>query len=452
MSEIVQHPSPARLPDQSQLEGLVADILAEAQSRGATAASAVVSFTSALSVTVRLGEVETLERHRDRGLGVTVYFGQCKGSASTSDWRSQTIRDTVRAACDIARHTAADPCAGLADPDRLAREVPDLDLYHPWALSPEQAIGLARTCEAAALNYDLRIGNSEGASISSRSARSVYGNSHGFMGGYPSTRHSISCSVIAREDSGMQRDHWYTLARDCTDLEPAEAVGRQAALRALRRLGGRRLTTRQAPVLFVPELARGIFASFIGAIRGSALYRRSSFLVDSRGRQVFPQYLHIHEQPHLPKALGSVPFDSEGVATRPRDLVRDGILQGYVLDSYSARRLGMHTTGNAGGVHNVIIEPNGPGLEDLIREMGTGLVVTELLGQGINLLTGDYSRGAAGFWIEAGQIQYPAEEITIAGNLVEMFRGIEKVGNDIDVRGGIRCGSLLIGRMTIAGE
>lgn len=452
MSEIVHHPSPDRLPDQSRLEGLVADILAEAQSQGATDAEAAVSFTSALSVTVRLGEVETLERQRDRGLGVTVYFDQCQGSASTSDWGAGAIRDTVLAACDIARHTAADPCAGLADPDRLARQVADLDLYHPWALDAEQAIEQARICEAAALNYDPRIRNSEGASLSSRSARSVYGNSHGFMGGYPSTRHSISCSVIARDDEGMQRDHWYTLARQSTDLEPGEAVGRQAARRALRRLGGRRLTTRQAPVLFVPELARGIFASFIGAIRGSALYRRSSFLVDSLGRPIFPSHLHIHEEPHLSRALGSAPFDSEGVATRPRDLVRDGILQSYVLDSYSARRLGMQTTGNAGGVHNVIVEPNGPGFEDLIQEMGTGLVVTELLGQGINLLTGDYSRGAAGFWVEGGEIQYPVEEITIAGNLADMFRNIERAGNDVDVRGGIRCGSLLIGRMTIAGE
>ena len=440
------------LPDRDRLEKLVADILAEAKGQGAAAAEAAVSFTSALAVTVRLGEVETLEHHRDRGLAVTVYFDHRKGSASTSDWKPEAIRETVRAACDIARHTGADPCAGLADPDRLATEIPDLDLYHPWPLGADRAIDIARDCEAAALAHDSRIRNSEGASVASQSGLAVYGNSHGFVGGYPSTRHSIGCSVLGQDDNGMQRDHWYTVARDRADLEDAESVGRRAAARAVRRLGGRRLGTRQVPVLFVPELARGVIGHFVAAVRGPALYRKASFLMDSLGRQIFPEYLTIREQPHLPKGLGSAPFDAEGVATCNRDLVLNGILQGYVLDSYSARRLGMQTTGNAGGVHNLTVEPGELGFEELLREMGTGLLVTELMGHGINPVTGDYSRGAAGFWVEGGEIRHPVEEITIAGNLKEMFSGIAAVGKDVDRRGNIRCGSLLIERMTLAGE
>lgn len=451
MAAIAQ-PSASSLPAHSQLESLVAAILAKARTEGATAAEAAVSFSTALTVTVRLGEVETVEHHRNRGLGVTVYFGQRKGSASTSDWRPQAIQETVSAACAIARHTAADPCAGLADPERLARKVPDLDLYHPWGVNAEEAIEIARAGEAAALTYDARIRNSEGASVSSHQSRLVYGNSQGFSGGYPTTRHALSCAVIGQDASGMQRDHWYTVARDHTDLEPAAAVGRQAAIRALRRLDGRRLRTCQVPVLFAPELARGVFGHFIGAIRGSALYRKASFLVDHLGKQVFPDHLNIREEPHLPKALGSAPFDSEGVATMARDLVREGVLQGYVLDSYSARRLGMQTTGNAGGVHNVTVEPGELDFAALLRHMDTGLLVTELMGQGINLVTGDYSRGAAGFWVEGGQIQYPVEEITIAGNLAEMGRDVVAVGKDMDLRGNIRCGSLLIERMTVAGD
>ncbi len=451
MSEAIIHAT-APLPAREQLETLVADILAEARIQGATSAEAAVSFSRALSVTVRLGEVETLEYHRQRGLGVTVYFGQTRGSASTADWRPEAIRDTVRSACAIARHTAADPCAGLADPDRLAREFPDLDLYHPWPLSAEEGIELARECEAAALTLDPRIRNSEGGSVSSHAGLVIYGNSHGFCGGYPTTRHSLNCSVIAQDDGGMQRNHWYAVARDRNELETPVAVGREAARRALRRLGSRRLETRQVPVLFAPELARGLIGHFVAAIRGGALYRKASFLLDRLGAPVFPPFVTIRERPHLPRGLASAPFDSEGVATADRDLVGEGVLQGYVLDSYSARRLGMATTGNAGGTHNLIVEPGPFGHEELLRQLDTGLWVTELLGHGVNLVTGDYSRGAAGFWVEKGEIRFPVHEITIAGHLADMFQGIAVVGNDVDARGGIRCGSLLLERMTVAGE
>jgi PmbA protein len=383
---------------------------------------------------------------------VTVYFGQSRGSASTADWRPEAIGDTVQSACAIARHTAADPCAGLADPARLAREVPDLDLYHPWPLTAEAAIELARECEAAALALDPRIRNSEGASVASHAGLMVYGNAHGFCGGYPTTRHSLSCSVIAQDEAGMQRNHWYTVARDRNELETPIAVGRKAAERALRRLGSRRLETRQAPVLFSPELARGLIGHFVAAVRGGALYRKASFLLDRLGAPVFPEFVTIRERPRLPKALASAPFDSEGVATADRDLVDGGVLRGYVLDSYSARRLGMETTGNAGGTHNLIVEPGPLGHEDLLQQLDTGLWVTELLGHGVNLVTGDYSRGAAGFWGENGQVRYPVHEITIAGHLDEMFKSIVAVGSDVDARGGIRCGSLLLERMTVAGE
>ncbi|MCB1778104.1 MAG: metalloprotease PmbA [Candidatus Competibacteraceae bacterium] len=434
------------------MKNLVADILAEARAQGATAAEAAVSFGSALSVSVRLGEVETLEHHRQRGLGVTVYFGQRRGSASTADWRATAIRDTVQSACAIARHTAADPCAGLADPEKLAQNIPDLDLYHPWPLTAEDAIALAREGEAAALALDSRIRNSEGSGVATHTGLVLYGNSHGFFGGYPTTHHSLSCSVIAQDQGEMQRNHWYTVARDRNALETPVAVGQKAGQRALRRLGSRRLSTRQVPVLFAPELARGLVGHFVGAIRGGALYRKASFLLNRLGTPVFPEFMTIRERPHWPKALGSAPFDNEGVATVDRDVIAGGILQGYVLDSYSARRLGMETTGNAGGTHNLIVEPGPLGHEELLRQLDTGLWVTELMGHGINLVTGDYSRGASGFWVAQGQIQYPVHEITIAGNLNEMFQGIVAVGNDLDMRGGIRCGSLLLERMTVAGE
>ena len=452
MSEAVR--SNATLPDQAQLAELVADILKESDKQGASAAEAAVNFSHGLSVSVRMREVEKLEHHRDRGLGVTVYFGQRKGSASTSDWKPQAVRETVRAACDIARYTAADDCSGLADPDKLAQKehFPELDLYHPWDLSTETAIDLAKTCEAAALDFDSHIQNSEGASVTSGSSLFFYGNSHGFSGGYPTSRHSLACSVIAQDESGMQSNYWLSTARDQTILEPAQAVGNKAAERALQRLGSQRLRTRQVPVLFSAEMARGLIGHFLGAVSGGAQYRKSSFLLEHAGKPVFPDYFNIREDPHLRKAFGSAPFDAEGVATRSRDLVRNGVLQGYILDSYSARRLGLETTGNSGGIHNILVEPGVLGFAELLKEMGTGLVVTQLMGQGVNILTGDYSRGATGFWVEQGEIQYPVEEITIAGNLRDMLLHIVHAGNDVDRRSSVLCGSLLIERMTIAGQ
>jgi PmbA protein len=442
----------AKLPEPAELEALVQQVLAEASRLGASAAEAGVSLEAGLSVTVRLGEIETLEYHRDRGVGITVYFGQRKGSASTSDFAPHAVRETVRAACDIARYTSEDTCAGLADAALMAREVPDLDLCHPWDIDAERAIVIAQRCEAAAREADARISNTEGATLSSHQGLRVYGNSHGFIGGYPSTRHSISCSVIAGKDDQMQRDYWYSVARRHQDLEDAESVGRVAAERTLRRLNGRKLGTRQVPVIFAAEIATGLFRSFTSAIRGSSLYRKSSFLLDHLGKQVFPEFVHIHEQPHLRGALGSAAFDSEGVATRERDLITDGVLQSYVLDSYSARKLGMQTTGNAGGVHNLSIDSGASDFAGLLREMDTGLLVTELMGQGVNMVTGDYSRGAAGFWVEKGEIQYPVEEITIAGNLKDMFKSIVAIGNDVERRGNIRSGSVLLERRTVAGE
>lgn len=440
------------LPEQRALESLVGQILDEARRQGATAAEAAVSVDTGLSVTVRLGDVETLEYHRDRGLGVTLYFGNRKGSASTSDFGPDAVRETVEAACAIARYTSEDPCAGLADPGRLAREVPDLELCHPWPIDAEQAIGIARACEDAARAEDERIRNSEGATVNTHQGMRVYGNSHGFVGGYPSTRHSLSCAVVGEQDGDMERDYWYTVARKPDSLQPAEEVGRVAAERTVHRLGARKLSTRQVPVVYAPEVATGLIGHFIGAIRGGSLYRKSSFLVDSLGSQVFPDFMRLHEEPHLKAALGSAPFDSEGVATRPRDIVKDGIVQGYVLDTYSACKLGMETTGNAGGVHNLIVEPGELDFAGILAEMGTGLLVTELMGQGLNMVTGDYSRGAAGYWVENGEVQYPVHEITVAGNLRDMFMNVVAVGTDVDTRGNIRCGSVLISGMTVAGD
>jgi len=451
MEKVMTTEKQAATHGSDDLEGVVALILDEAKRQGASAAEAGVNAENGLSVTVRLGEVETVEHNRDKGLGVTVYFGQRKGSASTSDFSRAAIRETVAAACAIATYTAADPCAGLADAERMATDIPDLDLYHPWALPAERAIELAAECEAAARAVDKRITNSEGATVSSHSGNRVYGNSHGFLGAYPSSRHSVSCAVIADDGHGMQRDYWYTVARDSGDMEAARNVGQRAGERTVKRLGGQRLSTRQAPVLFVAEIAGSLFGNFVRAVRGESLYRKSSFLLDQLGQAVFPEFIHIHEQPHLKKALGSAPFDSEGVATRARDLITAGVLQGYVLDSYAARKLGMETTGNAGGVHNLTIDPGHHDFAGLLKEMGSGLLVTEMMGMGVNIVTGDYSRGAAGFWVENGSIQYPVEEITIAGNLRDMFKGIVAVGNDVETRGNTRTGSVLIDRMTIAG-
>ena len=436
----------------ADLASLVERALGAARAAGATQADVGVSADTGLSVAVRLGEVETLEYQRDRGMGITAYVGQRKGTATTGDLAWSAIADTVAKAVSIAKFTAEDECAGLADPDTLARDVPDLDLSHPWELEAEEGIEIARRCEAAALGADKRITNSEGASLGAHRALRVYGNSLGFLGGYPSTYYSVSCVVMGEQDGAMERDYWYTAARDWRQLEDVEAVGRKAATRAAERLGARRVPTARVPVLLVPELARGLIGHFIGAVRGGAQYRRSSFLLDAAGSQVFPGFFGIAERPHEPGGLGSAPFDGEGCATRDRELVEGGVLDGYVLSTYSARKLGLRTTGNAGGVHNLIVAPGEDDLAALTRRMGRGLIVTELMGQGVNGVTGDYSRGAAGFWVEGGVAQFPVSEITIAGNLKDMFRNLVAVGSDVDARGSIRTGSVLLEEMTIAGE
>jgi PmbA protein len=436
------------------LTDVVSLALEEARRQGASECEADASVSQGLSVSVRLREVDTLEYQRDRGLSVTVYFGKRKGSASTADLAGSAVRETVEKACAIARYTAEDPYAGLVEPEALAREIPDLDLDHPWDLTPERAIELARECEAAGLAVDPRLANSEGAAVSSQRQTGVYGNSLGFLAGYSATSHSVSCTLIAQAGDDMQRDYWFTLARDPADLEAAAGVGRTAGERALARLDARRLTTRKGPVAFTPDMARGLFRHFVGAISGSSQYRKSSFLLNAAGEQIFPAFLQMAERPHLPKGLASSPFDQEGAATRDRELVRDGVLGGYVLGSYSARRLGLKTTGNAGGIHNLIVGSREGALDRqaFLRRLGTGLLVTELMGQGVNGVTGDYSRGASGFWVEQGAIAYPVHEITIAGNLKPMYRHIVALGDDVDVRGGIRTGSVLLDEMTVAGE
>ncbi len=436
----------------STLQQISQDILKQAKNAGASACEAEVSQAFGQNVSVRQNEVETIEYNRDKGLGVTVHFGHRRGHASTSDMSPEAIRDTVKAACSIARHTASDEFAGLADETLLAKEIPDLDLYHPWELGVEQAISLAKICEQSAMAVDSRINNSEGASVSTHESLFVYANSLGFIGGYPSSRQGISCAVVAESPHGMQRDYWYSSARAADDLDAPETIGRTAGLRTVRRLDARKLKTMQVPVLFEAPIASGLIGHFIGAVSGGSLYRKSSFLLDSLGRQIFSPLVQLSEQPHLAKGMGSSPFDSEGVATRARDVIRDGVLQGYFLGSYSARKLGMTTTGNAGGSHNLILADTGHDFESLLSTMGTGLLVTELLGQGVNAVTGDYSRGAAGFWVEGGEIQYPVEEITIAGNLKEMFRNVVAIGNDILPHRSRQCGSILIGQMTVAGE
>lgn len=435
------------------LQQIAHDILGHAKNGGASACEASVSDGCGLNVTVRQGAVETIEHARDKGLSVTVYIGQKRGHASTSDFSPQAIRDTVAAALSIARYTAADDCAGLADAELLATSFPDLGLYHPWELSVEQAIELAQGCEAAALAADKRITNSEGATISINISRFVYANSYGFLGGYPLSRHSISCAVIATEHDNMQRDYWYSVARDAADLESVYDVGKKAGMRSIARLGAKKIATCEVPVLFEAPIASSLIGHFTQAVSGASLYRKSSFLLDSMGKQIFSPDIQIRELPHIRKGLASCAFDDEGVATHERNVVENGIVQGYFLGSYSARKLGLRTTGNAGGNHNLILENATPlPLSDLLKKMDKGLLVTELLGHGVNGVTGDYSRGATGFWVENGELCYPVEEITIAGNLKEMLRGIVGVGSDRIVRGSKQCGSLLIERMTVAGH
>jgi len=437
------------------LRNIARDMLAYAGQRGASAAAADVSEGFGQAVTVRQGEVETIEYNRDKGLAITVYIGRQRGNASTSDFSPQAVRDTVDAALSIARYTAQDDCSGLPDADMLARDCPDLDLYHPWDLPVDDAIELAQRCEQAALDADVRINNSEGATVNVHEAQFVHANSLGFVGGYPTSRHSISCAVIAGKDDAMERDYWYNVARDAGDLQDAEEVGRIAAQRTVRRLNARQLDTMQVPVLFEAPIASGLLGHFVGAVSGGSLYRKSSFLLDQLDQPVFASHINIEDIPDIRKGLASSPFDDEGVRVQTRRIIEDGVLRGYFLGSYSARKLGLRTTGNAGGSHNLILKASGGGELDfagLLRQMNRGLLVTELLGQGVNHVTGDYSRGAAGFWVEHGEIQYPVQEITIAGNLKDMYRNIVAAGNDMLVQGSRQCGSVLVDGMTVAGR
>jgi len=439
-----------------ELRQLAADVLAHARRLGASACECDVSEAYGLSVTVRSGAVDTIEHNRDKGIGVTVYAGERpqarRGHASTSDFSPAALERTVQAALAIARHTAPDDCAGPPEPELLARETPDLDLFHPWELEVEEAVRIARRCEAAAFALSPKIRKSEGATLSAQHSQFVFANSLGFVGGFPTSRHSLYLSVIAEDRGGMQRDDWYSESRVPGGLARPEALGRYAGERALARLGARRIGTRQAPVLFEAPQAATLLGSFVSAASGGNLYRKASFLGDALGRQVFARGIRIEERPREPRALASSAFDDEGVATQARDVVRDGVLQGYFLGCYSARKLGLRSTGSAGGNHNLVLESRGPDFRGMLRELGRGLLVTELLGHGVNLVTGDYSRGAAGYWVEGGEIVHPVEEITIAGNLRDMFLGVAAVGSDIVVRGSRASGSILVQNMTIAGE
>jgi PmbA protein len=440
-------------PTSIALTDLAETCLAIAKQKGASAADVEVSTSEGLNVTVRLGEVETIEHNHDKGLGVTVYLGQRRGNASTTDLSRAAIECAVDAALAIARYTAEDDCAGLPDPARHAHApFASADVFHPWPLTTEDAIAIGCEIEAAGMAVDKRIDNSEGASVSMSQSDFIYANSNGFVGGYPTTRHSASCTLIATSKAGMQRDHWYSVARAKDDLEAATAIGRRAGERTVARLNARRVPTGDYPVLFESPIASGLIGAFVNAVSGSALYRKASFLMDSVGKPVFSSLIDIVEDPFLHRGLASGPFDAEGVATARRDLVRSGVLQGYFLASYSARKLGLHSTGNAGGNHNLIVKSTGEDFPALLKKMNRGLLVTELLGQGVNGVTGDYSRGAAGFWIEGGQIAYPVEEITIAGNMRDMLKGIVAVGADAVKQGSKITGSILVDHMAVAGE
>lgn len=427
-------------------------IIEEARRQGASASEVSVSMEQGLSTTVRQGEVETVEFNRDQGFGITLYVGQSKGSASTTGSGDEAIRETVAAALAIARHASQDEFAGLADATLMARELPDLDLYHPWSITPEQAIEQALSCESAAFDFDARIRNADGTSLNTHQGCRAYGNSNGFIGGYCSTRHSLSCVMIAESEGQMQRDYFYDVNRIGEALIDPQTIGQRAAERAVRRLGARPIPTCEVPVLFAPELATGLFSHFIAAISGGNLYRKASYLEDALGQTLFPEWLSLDERPHIPRALGSASYDGDGLATYAKPFVENGRLISYVLSTYSGRKLGMPSTANAGGVHNLFVSHGEEDQAALLRRMGRGLLVTELMGQGLNLVTGDYSRGAGGYWVENGEIQFPVQEVTIAGNLRDIFRQIVAIGCDIETRGNVRTGSVLIERMMVAGK
>jgi PmbA protein len=441
---------------QDQLKALTRDVLDYARAIGGSDAAVEISEGSGLSVSVRRGKIETIEQNKDKGMGVTVYIGQKRGNASTSDFSQAALRATVDAAYNIARFTAEDDCAGLADADMLEQAPRDLKLCYPWLISTEEAVALAQRAEAAAFEVDPRITNSEGASVYVQQSHFVSANTRGFCGGYPFSRHTLSVAPIAGKGAKMQRDDWYCSVRDARKMAEPEAIGRYAAERALARLNARKLDTRNCPVLFEAPLAAGLLGAFVQATSGGALYRKSSFLLDSLGKDVFPSHVQVLEDPHVVGGVGSAPFDEEGVRTQRRDVVKNGVLQGYFLSSYSARKLGMKTTGNAGGSHNLYLTSSltrrGDDFAGMLKKMGRGLLVTELMGQGTNYVTGDYSRGASGYWVENGVIQYPVEEITIAGNMGDMFKKIAAVGNDVLVRGNKQVGSILIENMVVAGS
>ena len=455
MNDIAPATAPFHADSEARLDALAVlsqRLLEAARAAGADQAEVSCSEDAGLNVNVRMGEVETVESTRDRGIAVTVYFGGRKGSASTADLREESLAATVDQACAIARHTEHDPAAGLADAGLMATDLREFDSWHPWAVEADQAIDLALACEQAGRDFDPRLENSDGASVGSGSSLSVYANSHGFVGRERSTQHSLGCALIAGRGADMQRDGWYTIALSADELEAAATVGRKAAERAVSRLSPRQVPTGEYPVLFSAEVARSLIGHLLGAVSGGALYRRASFLVDSVGQALFPEWFAIDERPFLPRGFRSASFDAEGVATRDSSLVARGVLQRYILGSYSARRLGLQTTANAGGVHNLQVAANAGDLDAMLAGMGRGLLVTELMGQGVNTITGDYSRGAAGFWIEDGKPQYAVDGITIAGNLRAMYQAIEAVGSDVDPRSHVRTGSILVGRMTVAGE
>ncbi len=444
---------------QKQIEHVktrVNDAMTLAKSLGADGAEVAMTKTQGLSVSTRLGEVENVEFTSDGALGITVYKAGKKGSASTSDLSEKALKQAIEAAVNIAKYTSVDECSGMADKELLAMAPQDLDLYHPKALTTEQAISIAKSCEDTALGYDKRITNSDGATLASFEGFKVYGNSHGQLVGYPSTRHNLSCVMIANEGDHMQRDYAYTVSREFDKMECASKIGQQASIEALSRLGARKLATAKVPVMFRADIANSLFGHFIAAISGGNLYRKSSFLMDAIGKQVFPEFLSISERPHIQKALASSAFDAEGVATVDREIITDGSLATYLLTSYSARKLGLQTTGHAGGIHNWQLGMKGTGqggdFDAMLKTLGTGLLVTELMGQGVNVVTGDYSRGAAGFWVENGEIAYPVDEITIAGKLQDIFAGIVAIGNDTDMRGSIRTGSIIVNEIQVAGS
>ncbi len=440
------------LDNRDELTRIIDSVLSQAKAMGASAAEADIGVGSGLSANVRKGEIDKLEYERDKGLSITVYINGQKGTSSTSDFSETAIKQSVEAAMGIAKYSSRDEYAGLVEPELMATEFPDLDLNHPWSISPEAAIELAIECEQSAFDCDKRISNSDGSVVSTYSGLNLYGNSNNFINGWNWSSHTIDCTMIAEDSNGMQRDGWYSKARDYNDLQSVKDISQEAARRTVIRLGSRKLTTRQAPVIFEAPVASGLFSALITAISGGSLYRRASFLLDKKGEQIFADHVNIREQPFIKKALGSAPFDNDGVATKERDIIKDGVLQDYVLSGYSARKLGLETTGNAGGVHNLVIESGKDTLDDLVKKMGTGLLVTDMIGFGVNQITGDYSRGASGFWVENGELAYPVEEITVAGNLVDMYKNIISIANDVDPRGNVLTGSVMMDTMTIAGE